>query len=349
MARSAARNRARNRPPARRCSGRSPQASAAAPAYPDARCVRFDALPRQVGRSCPTMYPFAARAQLPTSAFGARAVCPDPPCLVRGAAPHLRFRAGDLMLKAVEPAIAVDQLVKVYKTTRAVDGISFALESGSITGLLGGNGAGKTTTLAMIMGLVMPTSGTVKVLGAAMPRQRYQVLHEMNFESPYVDMPHRLTVRQNLKVFGRLYAVKDLAGRIATLADELGLTEFLDRPTGKLSAGQKTRVALAKALINSPRVLLLDEPTASLDSDTADWVRSRLERYCGETGASLLLASHNMGEVERMCRNVLIMKKGKIVDEGAPKTLLRKYGRRNMEEVFLDVVRGRVAAELPRS
>src|SRR6266480_2452171 len=139
-------------------------------------------------------------------------------------------------MPAAEPAIAVDQLVKVYKTTRAVDGISFALEQGTITGLLGGNGAGKTTTIAMILGLVTPTSGTVRVLGAAMPRQRYQVLHEMNFESPYVDMPHRLTVRQNLKVFGRLYAVKDLAGRIATLADELDLTEFLDRRTGKLSA-----------------------------------------------------------------------------------------------------------------
>jgi len=154
------------------------------------------------------------------------------------------------MAKIVEPVIAVDQLVKVYKTTRAVDGISFGLEGGSITGLLGGNGAGKTTTIAMIMGLVMPTSGTVRVLGAEMPRQRYHVLHKMNFESPYVDMPHRLTVRQNLKVFGMLYAVEDLNDRITALARALDLTEFLDRPTGKLSAGQKTRVALAKALIN---------------------------------------------------------------------------------------------------
>src|SRR5256714_13913294 len=150
------------------------------------------------------------------------------------------------MPAAAVPAVAVDQLVKVYKTTRAVDGISFALEQGSITGLLGGNGAGKTTTLAMILGLVMPSRGNVKVLGAEMPRQRYQVLHRMNFESPYIDMPHRLTVRQNLKVFGRLYAVADLAGRIAEIAGELELTEFLDRPTGKLSAGQKTPVALAK-------------------------------------------------------------------------------------------------------
>ena len=146
-------------------------------------------------------------------------------------------------------------------------------------GAAGGNGAGKTTTLAIILGLVMPSSGTVAVMGAEMPRQRYRVLHKMNFESPYVNMPHRLTVRQNLNVFGRLYAVTDLAGRIAQLAEELDLVEFLDRPVGKLSAGQKTRVALAKALINSPQVLLLDEPTASLDPDTADWVRGRLERF----------------------------------------------------------------------
>src|SRR5438105_6192057 len=239
------------------------------------------------------------------------------------------------------PAIEVEHLVKLYNTTRAVDGISFALEQGSITGLLGGNGAGKTTTIAMIMGLVMPTSGRVKVLGAEMPRQRYQVLHTMNFESPYVDMPHRLTVRQNLRVFGRLYAVEDLKGRIATLAQELDLSEFLDRPTGKLSAGQKTRVALAKALINSPRVLLLDEPTASLDPDTADWVRSHLERFREQRGATALLASHNMAEVERLCDRVIIMKKGSIVVDDTPERLLARYGRHTLEEVFLDVARGR--------
>ncbi len=245
------------------------------------------------------------------------------------------------MPKAAEPAITVDQLVKVYKTTRAVDGISFALEQGSITGLLGGNGAGKTTTIAMIMGLVTPSSGTVNVLGAEMPRQRYQVLHTMNFESPYVDMPHRLTVRQNLKVFGRLYAVEDLKSRIATLARDLDLVEFLDRPVGKLSAGQKTRVALAKALINSPRVLLLDEPTASLDPDTADWVRSRLEDFRRERGATVLLASHNMAEVERLCERVIIMKRGRIEDDDTPARLLTRYGRETLEEVFLDVARGR--------
>jgi len=245
------------------------------------------------------------------------------------------------MPQAAEPAIAVDQLVKTYKSTRAVDGISFALAQGSITGLLGGNGAGKTTTLAMILGLVMPTSGTVEVLGAEMPRQRYQVLHKMNFESPYIDMPHRLTVRQNLRVFGRLYAVETLKERIAGLAEELDLAEFLDRPVGKLSAGQKTRVALAKALINAPDVLLLDEPTASLDPDTADWVRARLERFRKSRGATVLLASHNMAEVERLCERVIIMKRGRIEDDDTPQRLLVRYGRETLEEVFLDVARGR--------
>ena len=248
------------------------------------------------------------------------------------------------MLVSAPPAIAVDDLVKVYKTTRAVDGISFALPSGSITGLLGGNGAGKTTTIAMILGLVLPTSGTARVLGAEMPRQRYQVLHRMNFESPYIDMPHRLTVRQNLAVFGRLYAVEDLRERIASIADELDLYEFLDRPTGKLSAGQKTRVALAKALINRPEVLLLDEPTASLDPDTADWVRGRLDRFRKERGATVLLASHNMTEVERLCERVIIMKRGRIEDDDTPSHLLARYGRETLEEVFLDVARGRSEA-----
>src|ERR1700730_9973632 len=190
------------------------------------------------------------------------------------------------------PAVEVQRLTKVYKTTRAVDGIDFALAAGSITGLLGGNGAGKTTTIAMIMGLVEPTSGSVAVLGAAMPGERYRVLHRMNFESPYVEVTRRLTVRQNLKVFAQLYGVADVAGRIRTLAEELDLVELLDRPTGKLSSGQRTRVALAKALLNQPEVLLLDEPTASLDPDTADWVRARLERYCLDRGATVLLASH---------------------------------------------------------
>src|SRR5687768_13188350 len=176
-------------------------------------------------------------------------------------------------------AIEVAQLTKVYKTTRAVDGVSFAIARGSITGLLGGNGAGKTTTIAMIMGLVLPTSGKIQVLGCSMPEQSAEVLGRMNFESPYVDMPMRLTVRQNLTIFGRLYAVENLRQRIEDLAADLDLGDFLDRANGKLSAGQKTRVALAKALINQPELLLLDEPTASLDPDTADWVRQHLETY----------------------------------------------------------------------
>ena len=245
------------------------------------------------------------------------------------------------------PAISLRELRKTYRSGVAVDGISFEVQPGSVVGLLGGNGAGKTTSIAMIMGLVLPTSGEVRVFGADMTRERHRVLHRMNFESPYVDMPHRLTVRQNLTVFGRLYGVRGLRDRIAELAGELALAELLDRPAGQLSAGQKTRVALAKALINEPDLLLLDEPTASLDPDTADWIRTRLEHYRAERGASLLLASHNMGEVERLCDRVIMLKAGRIVDEGAPAALLARYGRDNLEEVFLDVARGRGrAAEL---
>jgi ABC-2 type transport system ATP-binding protein len=243
------------------------------------------------------------------------------------------------------PAIAVDRLVKRYKTTTAVDGISFMLPRGSVTGLLGGNGAGKTTTIAMIMGLVTPTSGTVRVLGASMPEERYRVLERMNFESPYVDLPMRLTVRQNLSVFADLYAVQDGKARIAELAHELDLVDFLDRPSGKLSAGQKTRVSLAKALLNRPEVLLLDEPTASLDPDTADWVRGRLEAFRRNNNAGILLASHNMSEVERLCERVIMMKRGKIEDDDTPENLLARYGRSNLEEVFLDVARGRMREE----
>jgi ABC-2 type transport system ATP-binding protein len=244
-----------------------------------------------------------------------------------------------------EPAIAVADLVKEYKTGVAVAGISFALPRGSMTALLGGNGAGKTTTIAMIMGLVLPTSGCVSVLGADMTRHRHRVLHRMNFESPYVEMPMRLTVRQNLTVFGRLYGVPDLGQRVGELARDLDLIEFLDRPTGKLSSGQKTRVSLAKALLNRPDVLLLDEPTASLDPDTADWVRGRLETYRKDHNATVLLASHNMVEVERLCERVIMMKQGRITDDDAPARLLARYGRDTLEEVFLDVARGRTERE----
>jgi len=248
-------------------------------------------------------------------------------------------------LSAADPAgsaaIEVARLVKFYKTTCAVDDVSFRIARGSITGLLGGNGAGKTTTIAMIMGLVLPTSGTIRVLGASMPDQSTEVLGRMNFESPYVDMPMRLTVRQNLTIFGRLYAVKRLAERIEQLASDLDLKEFLDRANGKLSAGQKTRVALAKALINQPELLLLDEPTASLDPDTADWVRQHLQTYRKTHNATILLASHNMLEVERLCDRVIIMKRGRIEDDDSPDQIMARYNRATLEEVFLDVARGR--------
>ena len=241
-----------------------------------------------------------------------------------------------------EPAIAVEHLVKVYRATRAVDDISFRVAAGSVTALLGGNGAGKTTTIGMVMGLVQPTSGTVRVLGHPMPSERADVLWRMNFESPYVDMPMRLTVRQNLTVFGKLYAVRDLRARIDRLASDLALQDFLDRPSGQLSAGQKTRVSLAKALINDPDLLLLDEPTASLDPDAADWIRKHLENYRRSRNATILLASHNMLEVERLCDRVIILKRGRIEDDDTPSGILARYNRATLEEVFLDVARGRV-------
>src|SRR5438128_752024 len=229
-------------------------------------------------------------------------------------------------------AIEVEHLVKVYKTTRAVDDVSFRIARGSITGLLGGNGAGKTTTIAMIMGLVLPTSGSIQVLGCSMPEQSAEVLGRMNFESPYVDMPMRLTVRQNLTIFGRLYAVENLGARIDQLAADLDLGDFLDRANGKLSAGQKTRVALAKALINRPELLLLDEPTASLDPDTADWVRQHLQDYRKTRDATILLASHNMLEVERLCDRVIIMKRGRI---GFSISFLEEMWARNLGNLMM--------------
>ena len=248
-----------------------------------------------------------------------------------------KLSAADLRSAAID----VDRLVKVYKTVRAVDDVTFRIARGSITGLLGGNGAGKTTTIAMIMGLVLPTSGRIQVLGHPVPAESHAVLGRMNFESPYVDMPMRLTVRQNLTIFGRLYAVPDLRMRIAQLASDLDLNDFLDRAYGKLSAGQKTRVALAKALINEPELLLLDEPTASLDPDTADWVRGHLENYRSRRSATILLASHNMLEVERLCDRVIIMKRGRIEDDDTPAQIMARYNRDTLEEVFLDVARGR--------
>jgi ABC-2 type transport system ATP-binding protein len=216
---------------------------------------------------------------------------------------------------------------------------------GSTAALLGGNGAGKTTTLAMLLGLIVPSAGSIRILGEDMLRHRYRVLARMNFSSPYMDVPHRLTVRQNLKVYGLLYGAPDLDRRIAALARDLQLEPFIDRQVGKLSSGQRTRVALAKALVNEPEVLLLDEPTASLDPDTADWVRSYLEAYRARSGATILLASHNMAEVERLCDSVMMMRRGAIVDRGTPAELVARHGRETLEQVFLEIAReGRARA-----
>jgi ABC-2 type transport system ATP-binding protein len=239
----------------------------------------------------------------------------------------------------LEPVILVDNLVKRYGSTLAVDRISFTVCRGVMAALLGGNGAGKTTTLAILLGLLLPTSGTVHAFGQDVRRHRYRVLPRMNFSSPYVDLPHRLTVRQNLSIYARLYELPRRGERIAQLAQDLQIETLLDRPAGKLSAGQKTRVALAKALLNEPELLLLDEPTASLDPDTGDWVRGYLEDYRARTGATILLASHNMAEVERLCSEVMVMKAGRIVDRGSPEALIDRYGRANLEEVFLHIAR----------
>lgn len=240
-------------------------------------------------------------------------------------------------------AVCVSGLTKVFGAVAAVDGISFTVPAGSTTALLGGNGAGKTTTISMLLGLIKPTAGDIQILGVDMRRARHKALARMNFESPYVDLPKRLTVRENLRVYGRLYSVRNLRGRIDELAEELALKEFLDRPAGTLSAGQKTRVGLAKAFINKPELLLLDEPTASLDPDTADWVRQHFSNYQKQSGATILLASHNMTEVERLADNVIMMNKGRIVDQGSPRDLISRYGRENMEEVFIDIARNRRA------
>ncbi|MBI5163161.1 MAG: ABC transporter ATP-binding protein [Magnetospirillum sp.] len=242
---------------------------------------------------------------------------------------------------APTPAIAVRALSKSFGAVVAVDAIDFEVARGAVVALLGGNGAGKTTTLSMLLGLLLPSAGTIAVLGEDMVNHRYRVLPRLNFSSPYVDLPHRLTVRENLTVYGHLYRIDGVRRRIAEVAEELELGNLLDRPSGKLSAGQKTRAALAKAMLNRPELLLLDEPTASLDPDTADWVRGWLLDYRRRSGATIVLASHNMGEVERMCDGVLMMKEGRVVDRGAPGELIGRYGRATLEEVFLDIARDR--------
>lgn len=243
--------------------------------------------------------------------------------------------------EAAPAAIRVSKLTKSYDDVLAVNRLSFSVPEGTTAALLGGNGAGKTTTISIILGLLLPTRGRVSVLGVDMLKRRYDVLPRMNFSSPYVDLPKRLSARENLMVYARLYGLRRPKRRIERLAEELDLAAFMNRPSGTLSAGQRTRLALAKALLNEPDVLLLDEPTASLDPDTGDRIRTYLEAYRDTHRATILLASHNMAEVERLCSRVMMMRAGRIVDQGSPAELIRRYGRANLEDVFLDIARHR--------
>ena len=238
------------------------------------------------------------------------------------------------------PAIAVRDLRKSYGTVEAVRGITFSVAAGETVALLGGNGAGKTTTISMLLGVLTATAGSIEMLGLSLAKHRYEILPRINFTSPYVDLPKRLSVVENLRVFAGLYGVRDGKKRIAELLGELDLKEVADRSYANLSAGQRTRVSLAKSLLNSPEILLLDEPTASLDPDVGDRMRTLLERNRRHSGCAMLLASHNMAEVERLCDRVIMLKRGEIVDEGSPAALLSKYGRSNLDEVFLDISRG---------
>ena len=237
------------------------------------------------------------------------------------------------------PVIEVRALTKRFREIVAVNEISFSVPPGNITALLGSNGAGKTTTLSLLLGLLIPTSGEIRVLGVDIRRDRYRALPRMNFTSPYVDLPHRLTAEENLRVYAHLYGIRNASARIRRLASELEFEPMLRRPYGQLSAGQKTRVALAKSLLNEPELLLMDEPTASLDPDMADYVRSYLTAYQRRSGASILMASHNMAEVERMCTDVIILREGRIVTRGNPAALRAQHDRATLEEVFIDIAR----------
>ncbi len=236
-------------------------------------------------------------------------------------------------------SIEVINLSKSYKTKKAVNNISFKIDENEIVGLLGPNGCGKTTTIGMILGLLKPTSGQVLINGKNIENNKISILHKMNFISPYIELPKKLTVKQNLIVYGKLYNIKNLNERINLLSEKLRLGDLLYKITGELSSGQKNRVSLAKALINDPTVLLLDEPTAALDPETADFIRTFLEKLREEKKISVLLASHNMDEVKRLCNSVMMMKDGNIVDGGTPEDLIEKYGQKNLEEVFLEIVR----------
>lgn len=244
------------------------------------------------------------------------------------------------MMTSPPSILEFENLTVAFNGVRAIDSLSFRLGYGNTLGLLGSNGAGKTTTISVALGLIAPAAGRITVLGADMTNDRYAVLHRINYSSPYSALPARLTVAQILRFYGHLYGVASARQRIRRLAGELDISGLLNQPFGVLSAGQKTRVSLAKALINTPELLLLDEPTASLDPDTADWIRSLLEQYREQTGCSILIASHNMGEVERLCSDIVILGGGRIVDSGTPSGLMQRYDRTNFESVFLDIVRG---------
>ena len=237
--------------------------------------------------------------------------------------------------------VEVKELKKNYGTKEAVKSISFKINENEILGLLGPNGSGKTTTIGMMLGLLKPTSGEILIEGKKIEEDRIKILEKINFISPYIELPKKLTVKQNLIVFGKLYKIEKLNERIDYLTSKLRLSDILNRITGELSSGQKNRASLAKSLINDPKVLLLDEPTASLDPEIGDFIRSFLEEYKKEKKISILLASHNMNEVQRLCKSILMMKDGKIIDSGNPENLIRKHGRKNLEEVFLKLSRSK--------
>jgi len=239
----------------------------------------------------------------------------------------------------MQNSIEVINLSKSYKSKQAVNNINFKINENEIVGLLGPNGCGKTTTIGMILGLLKPTSGQVLINGIDIEKNKISLLHKMNFISPYIELPKKLTVKQNLTVYGKLYNINNLNDRIYYLSNKLRLNNLLDKITGELSSGQKNRASLAKALINEPTVLLLDEPTASLDPETGDFIRTFLENYKKEKKIAVLLASHNMDEVKRLCDSVLMMNDGNIIDRGTPDDLIKKHGRKNLEEVFLELVR----------
>jgi ABC-2 type transport system ATP-binding protein len=235
--------------------------------------------------------------------------------------------------------LEIIKLSKIYNSKIAVENVSFKVSENQIIGILGPNGCGKTTTIGMILGLLKPSNGKVLINGINVETKRVELLNNLNFISPYIELPKKLTVKQNLEIFGRLYDVKDIRSKIEYLCEKLRLNEIINKITGELSSGQKNRVCLAKSIINDPTVLLLDEPTASLDPETGDFVRNFLEDYQKEKKTSILLASHNMSEVERLCSSVLMMNKGIVIDQGSPKELIVKHGRKNMEEVFLKLTR----------